>query len=68
MSCMQLIVASTVGAAFLFALAASLPTEKFGRKVTILSASLVFVLGSVIMALAPSKEILLGNIKLLRGG
>jgi len=52
-------VASTVGSAAITAFLAGIPTERLGRKITILSASLVFVVGSVIMGLANTKELLL---------
>ena len=56
-----MIVASTVGSAALFALLAGILTQTLGRKLTILTASVVFVAGSVIMGIALSKELLLGK-------
>ena len=55
----QLIVASTIGAAAVFALLSGVPNQLLGRKVTILAASVIFCLGSVVMGLANTKEILL---------
>eukprot|EP00092_Neocalanus_flemingeri_P039778 GFUD01043318.1.p1 GENE.GFUD01043318.1~~GFUD01043318.1.p1 ORF type:complete len:517 (+),score=77.81 GFUD01043318.1:119-1669(+) len=55
----QLIVAITIGGAAVFALLSGIPTEKLGRKITILSASAIFAAGSVVMGLAGNKEILL---------
>ena len=57
-----MIVASTVGSAALFALLAGILTQTLGRKLTILTASVIFVAGSVIMGIASSKELLLGKI------
>ena len=55
----QLIVAITIGAAAVFALLSGFPNQLLGRKITILTASLIFVAGSVVMGVASSKEILL---------
>ena len=55
----QLIVASTIGAAAVFALLSGIPNQLLGRKVTILAASIIFALGSVVMGVANNKEILL---------
>ena len=55
----QLIVASTIGAAAVFALLSGVPNQLLGRKVTILAASIIFAVGSVVMGVAPSKEVLL---------
>ena len=55
----QLIVASTIGAAAVFALLSGVPNQLLGRKVTILAASIIFALGSVVMGVANNKEILL---------
>ena len=55
----QLIVASAIGAAAVFALLSGIPNQLLGRKVTILAASIIFALGSVVMGVANNKEILL---------
>ena len=55
----QLIVASTIGAAAVFALLSGVPNQVLGRKLTILAASVIFALGSVVMGVANSKEVLL---------
>ena len=46
-----------VGAAWLFSLVAGPFCERFGRKPTILLASVVFTAGSVVMGVALSKEV-----------
>ena len=46
-----------VGAAWLFSLLAGPFCERFGRKPTILLASVVFTAGSVVMGVALSKEV-----------
>ena len=55
----QLIVSITIGAAFLFALLSFIPSQVLGRKVTILTASVIFAVGSVVMGIADNKEVLL---------
>ena len=55
----QLIVAITIGAAAVFALLSGIPNELVGRKITILTASVIFAVGSVVMGVADSKETLL---------
>jgi len=55
----ELIVSATVGAAWLFALIGGPSNEYFGRKPTILMASVIFTAGAVVMAISNSKEILL---------
>jgi SP family myo-inositol transporter-like MFS transporter 13 len=55
----ELIVSSTVGAAWLFALLGGPLCERFGRKPVILVASVVFAVGAVVMGAAESKEVLL---------
>ncbi len=64
-----------VGAAWLFALLGGPACELFGRKPVILSASVVFTAGAVVMGVALSKEVLLVGrlivgmgIGLVRGG
>ena len=46
-----------VGAAWLFSLLAGPFCERFGRKPTILLASVVFTAGSIVMGVALSKEV-----------
>jgi MFS family permease len=48
-----------VAAAWLFSLIAGPFCEHFGRKPTILLASVVFAVGSIVMGIASSKEVLL---------
>ncbi|XP_046369518.2 proton myo-inositol cotransporter-like [Haliotis rufescens] len=55
----ELIVSGTIIAAVVFALVAGVMADLVGRKKTIMSASVVFVLGSVVMGVASSKEVLL---------
>lgn len=55
----ELIVSGTIIAAVVFALVAGVMADWVGRKKTIMSASVVFVLGSVVMGVASSKEVLL---------
>ena len=55
----QLIVSITIGAAFLFALLSFIPSQTLGRKLTILTASMIFAAGSVVMGIADNKEVLL---------
>ncbi|XP_041349242.1 proton myo-inositol cotransporter-like [Gigantopelta aegis] len=55
----EIIVSGTIGAAALFSLVAGFTTDFFGRKKTIMAASFVFTGGAILMALSPSKEILL---------
>ena len=43
----------------IFALLSFIPSQWLGRKMTILSASVVFTVGSVVMGIANNKEILL---------
>nr|XP_027236034.1 proton myo-inositol cotransporter-like [Penaeus vannamei] len=55
----ELIVSSTIGAAWLAALAAGPATDRFGRRPVILVASVVFTVGAVVMGAAPEKVTLL---------
>ncbi|CAG5115537.1 unnamed protein product, partial [Candidula unifasciata] len=55
----EVIVSGTVGAAAVFSLFAGFMCDFFGRKITIMVASVVFVIGAIIMGVAQSKEILL---------
>ena len=43
----------------MFALISGVPSQMLGRKITILTASIVFAVGSVVMGVANNKEILL---------
>jgi len=49
----------TVGFAFIFSFVGGWVTERFGRKPAVLLASVVFTLGSIVMAATPNKEVLL---------
>ena len=55
----EIIVSGTIGAAALFSLVAGFTTDYFGRKKTIMAASIVFTAGAILMGAAPTKEILL---------
>ncbi|CAG5116893.1 unnamed protein product, partial [Candidula unifasciata] len=55
----ELIVSATVGAAAIFSLLAGFMCDILGRKITIMIASVVFVVGAVVMGAAQSKEMLL---------
>ncbi|XP_075250865.1 proton myo-inositol cotransporter-like isoform X2 [Convolutriloba macropyga] len=55
----EAIVASTVGVAGLFSLLGGALNELCGRKPVIMSSSLIFVVGAVVMAISPDKEVLL---------
>lgn len=57
----ELIVSGTVAAAAVFSLFAGFMCDFFGRKVTIMVASVVFVAGAVIMGAAENKEMLLAG-------
>lgn len=53
------IVSATVGAAAVFALIAGNLTDYIGRKKVVMLGSVLFMAGSVVMATAPGKEVLL---------
>ena len=55
----ELIVSATIGTAGVFALVGGGAADHFGRKPVILAASVVFVTGSIVMAVAGTKEVLL---------
>ncbi|KAL8563775.1 hypothetical protein ACOMHN_058290 [Nucella lapillus] len=55
------IVSGTIGTAAVFALIAGFACDWVGRKKTIMLASFVFAVGAIIMAVADSKEVLLGG-------
>ena len=57
----EIIVSGTIGAAAVFALLAGFVCDFLGRKKTIMIASFIFAAGAVVMAVAPSKEVLLGG-------
>ena len=57
----EIIVSGTIGAAAVFALLAGFTCDLIGRKKTIMIASFIFSAGAVVMAVAPSKEVLLGG-------
>merc|ERR1719341_1682341 len=56
---LSLITSMTVAFAFLFSFVGGWVTERFGRKPAILVASVVFTIGSVVMAVSPEKAVLL---------
>jgi len=53
------ITSATVGAAFIFSFVGGFVTDRFGRKPAIISSSLVFTAGAIIMGVSESKEVLL---------
>jgi MFS family permease len=57
----ELIVSGTIGAAAVFALIAGAVGDGLGRKKTIMIASVIFAAGAIVMAVAPSKEVLLAG-------
>lgn len=64
----ELIVSATVGAAWLFALIGGPCSEFFGRKPTILLASVIFTVGAIVMGVAENKEVLLLGRLIVGGG
>jgi len=56
---LSLITSITVAFAFIFSFVGGWVTERFGRKPAILVASVVFTVGSIVMAVSPSKVVLL---------
>ncbi|BFZ10376.1 hypothetical protein BsWGS_13415 [Bradybaena similaris] len=57
----EVIVSGTVGAAAVFSLLAGFMCDFFGRKITIMVASVVFVAGAIIMGVSQNKEVLLAG-------
>lgn len=55
----EMIVSATILAAWIFSLTAGSLTNAFGRKWVIVLASGIFTVGGFLMALAPTKEVLL---------
>jgi len=55
----EFIVSATILSAWIFSMVAGYLTEKFGRKLVILLASLIFTVGAIIMSIAWTKFILL---------
>ena len=55
----ELIVSVTVGAAFIFALVGGYLSDRYGRRPTILVASVTFTVGSFFMGMASGKFMLL---------
>ena len=55
----ELVVSSTVGAAIFGAISGGWFNDKFGRKLVLITSSVIFTSGAVIMAVATEKEILL---------
>ena len=59
----EVIVSATVAAAFVFSLVGAWSADRFGRRPTILSASVAFTVGSFLMGLAPGRwTLLLGRL------
>jgi len=56
---LSLITSMTVAFAFIFSFVGGWITERFGRRPAILVASVVFTVGAVVMAVAPTKAVLL---------
>lgn len=56
---LQVIVSITILAAWIFSMVAGHFTEKYGRKMVIIYASVIFTVGSIVMALALDKWMLL---------
>lgn len=56
---LELITTVTVGFAFVFSFIGGWLTERFGRRPAILTSSVVFTVGSIVMGAAGSKEVLL---------
>ncbi|XP_052125870.1 proton myo-inositol cotransporter [Frankliniella occidentalis] len=57
----ELIVSGTIGAAWAFSLCGGYLTDKWGRRRTILTAAVIFTVGSLIMGFATNKEMLLAG-------
>ena len=55
----EVIVSSTVGAAIFGAVSGGWFNNKFGRKLVLITSSVIFVAGAVLMAVASNKELLL---------
>lgn len=55
----ELIVSSTIGAALVFSLFGGWFSDRYGRRMAILLSGIIFTIGSIIMGVASSKEILL---------
>ena len=55
----EVIVSATVGAAIFGAISSGWFNDKFGRKLVLISSSIIFVTGAVIMSVASEKEVLL---------
>ena len=55
----ELIVSATIGAAVVGAVSGGWFNSKFGRKIVLITSSVIFTAGAVIMAVAPKKEVLL---------
>ena len=57
----EIIVSATILAAWIFSLVAGYLTNIFGRKWVVILASAIFTVGGFMMALAPTKEVLLAG-------
>ena len=55
----EVIVSSTVGAAIFGAVSGGWFNDKFGRKLVLITSSVIFVAGAVLMAVASNKELLM---------
>ena len=55
----ELVVSVTVGGAIIGSISIGWLSDKFGRRIVLILASCIFAVGSVVMAVAQSKEILL---------
>jgi len=64
----EYIVTGTIAAAALFSLISGFVSQKFGRKIAMISGSILFTAGAVVMAIANSKEILLVGRLIVGGG
>ena len=64
----EVIVSSTILSACITALLGGVLADKLGRRVTILLASFLFLLGSVVMGCAPGREVLLVGRLIVGGG
>lgn len=64
----EVIVSSTILSACVTALAGGVLADRLGRRVTILLASFLFLLGSVVMGCAPGREVLLIGRLVVGGG
>lgn len=64
----EAVVSSTLLTAWLFSILSGSCTDKFGRKPVIIASSIIFIVGSVVLALANSKVVLLAGRLIVGGG